>query len=262
MQLVTLITDWGSKDFFAGMVKGRLHTFIPECHVVDITHDIKPFSIPDAVFVAKAACGLFPENTIHIIDVNSYESKTESHIVIKNNGHYFICTDNGIPYGIFGETFEEAYMIDVRQDSNFYTFASLDIFSKVAGMIFNKVPLNKIGAPLQELNFSQLRNDTYTKNTLNASVMYTDAYGNAYLNLTYERFEEMRNSRRFSVRLTFSKNIGVHKISTSYDDVPPDGHALLTVSATGLMQIAINRGSAEKLLGLRVDEVVTFEFED
>ena len=73
MQIVTLTTDWGYGDYYMGVVKGRLYSTIADVQVVDITHNIRKYDNLSAAFVVKNACFEFPEGTIHIIDVNSYE---------------------------------------------------------------------------------------------------------------------------------------------------------------------------------------------
>ena len=262
MQLITLTTDWGTKDFFAGMVKGKLYSDIPQCRVVDISHGIEPQNTIEAIIVAKNACPSFPEGTIHIIDVNSFESDKYSHVIIKCRGHYYICTDNGIPFGLFEDDFEEVYRISIYQDSNFYTFAALDLYAKVAVLIANGTPLEEIGEPLETLYRSPLMKATNTAHTLSACVTYIDSYGNAYLNIEYNEFTKIQNDRKFTVLVkSISRYKEINTISQSYADVE-EGRCLVTVSGTGLMQLAVNRASAAKLLGLKMDDKIVFEFKN
>jgi hypothetical protein len=81
--IVTLTTDWGDRDFFAGKVKGKLYSYIPGVRVVDITHNIEPFQFMKAIFVVKNACLDFPKGTIHIIDINSSETAQMPFVVVE-----------------------------------------------------------------------------------------------------------------------------------------------------------------------------------
>ena len=71
MAIITLTTDFGIKDHFAGAVKGALLSEISDAKVVDISHDISPFSILEAAYVIQNAFSSFPVGSIHIIGVDS-----------------------------------------------------------------------------------------------------------------------------------------------------------------------------------------------
>ena len=262
MQLVTLTTDWGYSDFFAGMVKGRLYSLIPEVQVVDITHGIEAFNRNKAAFVIRNACMGFPKGTIHIIDVDSYETKSNPYVVIKYNEQFFICSDNGIPSAVFYGEDIEIYQISIFQDSNFYTFPSYNLFCLVAEQIAANKPLDEIGYQRTELaQYTKLQNSTYA-DKVEVLVSYIDSYGNAYLNLKYDEFEKLRNKRDIYVRLDGTPKRPL-KVSMSYLDSVDSGEGgmALTVSATGFMEIALLHNSAERLLNLRVGKKVIIFFQ-
>ena len=97
MAIITLTTDFGTKDHhFTGAVKGALLSEIPDAKVVDVSHNISPFSILEAAFVIQNAFSSFPVGSIHIIGVDSELSAENKHIAIQLNDHYFICANNGI----------------------------------------------------------------------------------------------------------------------------------------------------------------------
>ena len=83
MQLITLTTDWGHKDWYCGKIKGLLYSMVRDAEVVDISHDIPKFDLRSAALVVKNACLNYPENTIHIIDINTYETQKKAFVVIK-----------------------------------------------------------------------------------------------------------------------------------------------------------------------------------
>ena len=96
MAIVTLTSDWGTRDYYAAAVKGTLLSMMPDVTIVDITHQINPFNISQAGFTLKHCYKNFPVGTIHIIAVETIESLDSPHVVVKAGGHYFISTDNGI----------------------------------------------------------------------------------------------------------------------------------------------------------------------
>jgi len=71
MHIITLTSDWKEYDFYVASLKGKLLSICPEATLVDITHSIKPFNTAEAAFVLKNSYPHFPDNTIHIIAVNS-----------------------------------------------------------------------------------------------------------------------------------------------------------------------------------------------
>lgn len=260
--IVTLTTDWGSRDFFAGKVKGLLLKTIPNVRIVDITHDLKPFSVTSAIFVVRNCFRDFPMGTIHIIDVDSSETVRSPFVLVKYEGQFFICTDNGLPHIIFGDQYEKAVVINEYHDSSYYTFAAYSLFCKVARKLVGGTPLEEIGSPIEGFVPMNLGQPYITRDSIYASVCYIDDYGNAYLNVTVDEFEKARDNRPFELRVHFEQVI--KQLSTGYVEKAPNNQSrlLLTVSATGCLQLAIYQGSAEKLFGLQLNEGLTIKFLD
>ncbi|MDR0970793.1 MAG: SAM-dependent chlorinase/fluorinase [Bacteroidales bacterium] len=260
MQLITLTSDWGYADQYVGMVKAKLYSLIEDAMVIDITHDVDKYNISQGAFIVRNACLNFPPKTIHIIDINCTESEKNKyqHVVIKYKEQYFICTDNGICGLIFKNVLSEVECVgitNVPQDSSYFTFSALDLFCRVAQYISQGVDIYEMGFRMESL--IKLNEFSFTKSGdyLNCSVFYVDSYGNAFLNITIEEFEEVLKGRNFELKRSETK---ITKISKSYDEVP-EGMPLITVASGGEIQIAINRASASDLLGLQKGSQVTFE---
>ncbi|RLD84859.1 MAG: hypothetical protein DRJ07_04410, partial [Bacteroidetes bacterium] len=96
MPIITLTTDFGTKDHFVGAVKGAIYSELQDVKIVDITHQISPFSINEAAYILKNAYQNYPEGTIHIIGVDSEISIENKPIAIQLEKQFFICCDNGI----------------------------------------------------------------------------------------------------------------------------------------------------------------------
>ena len=255
-QIVTLTTDWGTKDFFSGMVKSKLLNAIPGVQIIDITHDVEQYSLLAGSFVVKNACLNFPAGTIHIIDINAVETQKASFIVVQYNDQYYICTDDGLPSVVFGNNYQSITQITLPQNGESYSFASYNIFCEVAALISKGTPLSEIGTPLESLNqvtqFAVIAGGDY----FDAHVIYTDSYGNAYLDLTYNQFDQMRNGRKFTAE---AHGFKIHALSDSYN-ASQSLSAVLLPSATGHLEIAICNASAVQLLALRIGDSVRFEF--
>lgn len=259
MAIITLTSDWGLSDYYVPAVKGAIFSVLPDVNVVDITHNIEPFDVRSAAFIVKNCYKNFPKGTIHILAIDTEESISNPHVVVKANDHYFVGTDNSIFSLIIDQDPYEAVIIDVTQDSDFFTFSTRDRFVKVAIMLYNNVPLSEIGTPYtlkERIEFKP----TYDSKSIHGLVNYIDSYENLVTNINKPLFEKIRNGRNFTIKLCS----GIYKINTirkSYQEVPePDILALF--GTHGFLEIALNHGKAASLLGIERDSSVDIYFED
>ncbi len=259
--IVTLTTDWGSRGFFAGMVKGALCSMIPGVRIVDIDHNIEPFNKISATFVVRHACTGFPAGTVHIIDVDSNLTPDTPFVAIRSRGQYYICCDNGIPVAALDDTIEEAVELSVEH-GGIYNFAAYNIFSQAAAAILEGASLAELGPHRQQM--TQLIQSRYVKigDSYRIFVHYIDTYGNIYLGMTYQEFEQLRQGRPFVLQV---RDKYMSEITGSYlppaGDTDPRRRLRLTVSSTGLLELAYSEGSFHQLVsGLKAGESVMLTF--
>jgi hypothetical protein len=253
--IVTLTTDWGDAGFFAGMVKGLLYSHIEDVQVVDITHSMEAYNVMTATFVVRQACMGFPAGTIHIIDV----ATRQPYLCVKARGQYFLCCDNGLPSMAFGNDIEDARLLQINNNS-ILNFAAYSLFARVAVLLARGASMNDLGEPAQ-LAPRTMQNYIMQGDNYRIYVHYIDHYGNAYLGMSYKEFEEIRQGRSFVLSLrdleVTELTIGYYSQHTSTD---PRHRLHLTVSATGMLELAIKEGSLAQLVGLRVSESVLLRF--
>ena len=258
--IVTLTTDWGTQGFFAGMAKGALMSLIPEVQVVDVTHGVEPFNVKAATFVVKHACTGFPPGTIHIIDVASNHTEEHPFVVVKARGQYYICCDNGLPAMAFGSEIEETVRIPV-QENGVYNFAAYTLFARVAAKIAAGASLSEIGprheALLQRPYVGWMpQGDGYR-----IYILFIDNYGNAYLGMSYKEFVELRQGRQFTMTV---RDQEVTEVLASYyqqhAQSDPRRKLRLTVSATGMLELAVKESSFTQLMGLKANDSVLLRF--
>ena len=258
--IITLTTDWGTRDFFCGMVKGRLFSRIEGVRVVDITHDIPRGDLTRASFIIRSGCMGFPPGTVHMIDVGS----EWPYVVIRFHEQYFICSDNGLPHSVFGNDFSDAVKLEVSlDDGHFFTFPGYSLFCQVAQELCGGTPLSALGPPVSALNPMRAMGYMEMSDSLVVYVNYIDLYGNADLSIRYDQFEQVRRGRAFRLPV---REYEVRRLSHTYSDITPDPAnkqgVLLTVSASGYLQIALPNKSVQQLVGLRVLEQFRFKFLD
>lgn len=259
--IVTLTTDWGTQGFFAGMVKGALMNMIEGVQVVDITHGIEPFNVRAATFVVKHGCKGFPEGTVHIVDVASTQTAEHPFVAVKARGQYYICSDNGLPAMALGDEIEDVSRIPV-QENGVYNFAAYSLFARVAALLAKGAGMRDIGPRHDNL----LRRPyagwmPQPDGSVRIYIDYVDSYGNAYLGMTYSEFEEMRQGRPFVLKVREQE---VDELMASYHQQhtynDPRRKLRLTVSATGVLELAVKESSFTQLLGLKATDSVLLKF--
>ena len=139
MPLITLTTDFGTKDHFVGAVKGAIYSSISDAKIVDISHRISPFNITETAYILKNAYKNFPPGTIHIVGVDSELSDDNKHIAMLLNGHYFVCPDNGL-ISLIASEINPSKIVEINIHDRLETsFSVLDVFVQVAALFRSTV---------------------------------------------------------------------------------------------------------------------------
>lgn len=254
--IVTLTTDWGDAGFFGGKLKGLLCNLVDDVRIVDITHRLEPYNVLTATFVVREGCLSFPPGTVHIIDV----ATQQPFLCIKAYGQYYLCCDNGIPSMVFGDAIEECVSLAV-QEGGVYNFAAYSVFAPAAARLLQGAAPRDLGVPHPQLAPRSMPRFMQQGDYYRIYVHYIDNYGNAYLSMTYREFEELRQGRPFALTV---RDQEVTEIMTGYYQqhatADPRRRLRLTVSATGLLELAVKESSLAQLVGLRVNESVLLRF--
>jgi len=260
MAIITLTTDWSTKDYYLAALKGAILNQIPDVNIVDISHDIMPFDLNEASYILRNSWENFPEGTVHFIGISSEASPDHPHLLIKEKGQYFIGADNGIFCLLFDETPEEIYELDVIQTSDKFTFSTKDVFINVAKHVINGKNLDILGEKITELNKRTAFKPVVDANVIKGKIIYIDHYQNVVTNISEELFRDACHKKKFEI-LVSAGQYRISKINTSYSDVG-EGELVALFGSDNLLEIAQNRGRAAGLLGLALDDVVRIEIEE
>ena len=275
MAIITLTTDFGEKDHFAGATKGAIYSELPNVKIVDISHSVSPFSIPEAAYIIQNAYKSFPKGTIHIIGIDSELNPENKHIAIKLDDHFFICANNGIMSMICSEIAHEKIVEINIHDKIQTSFPVLDVFVKVACHIARGGTLEVIGKTIESIkpikNIVPYVNDDKTQ--IIGSIIYIDNYGNVVTNIKRSFFETIQKGRSFVIS---ARNNKFKKIHDKYSDIVnfeisedkrhDEGRGLVVFNSGGFLEIAIYKsnsttvGSASTLLGLGMMDTISVNF--
>src|ERR1700743_657739 len=107
MAIITLTTDLGDKDIYQAALKGSILKLLPGVNIIDITHSVSAFNIQQAAFILKNSFYYFPEQTVHLIGIDTVYNKDTRYLAVKYRNHYFVGADNGIFSLMFNSDPEE-----------------------------------------------------------------------------------------------------------------------------------------------------------
>lgn len=275
MSIITLTSDFGTKDFSVSAVKGSLYELIKNPKIVDISHSISPYNILETAFILNASYPNFPKDSIHLIGVDSEYSPVRKHLLAKLNEQYFIAADNGV-FSLLASAEEYEIIIEIQHPkSKESCFPMRDVFVDIAAQIIFDEKLENLGSPISEITPPWVSNTPYnaTKNELIGHVVYIDNYGNIITNITKELFTNFGQNRKYEIIASIVK---INKIYPNYSsfinyDIASSpsqkvGKALALFNSLNFLEIALYKsnpnfgGSAASLLGLEVGDSIKVVF--
>lgn len=274
MPIITLTTDFGTKDHFVGAVKGAIFSECENATIVDITHEISPFNITETGYILKNSYKSFPKGTIHVVGVDSELSFDNKHIALELDGHYFVCPDNGLISMIASEI-KPTKIVEINiHDRIESSFPVLDVFVKVACFIARGGNLTVIGKEIFEfkklVEIQPKINEEQTH--IKGSVLYVDNYGNIISNINKKLFTEVGKGRDYKItagKYSFDKIFKrYNEVRTDLNRSPAeyDGNKLAIFNSAEYLEIAIYKsnlktvGGASSLLGLEYRDPIMIEF--
>ena len=259
MNIITLTSDWGNCSHYPGIVKGVILNSCPDAKIIDISHDIPPFDIWKASFIMKNCYKHYPKGTIHIIGINSEYTEESPHICVEHDGHFFIGSDNGIFSLIFDNKPEKVFEINIKNETDVVSFSGRDVFAPAACHILQGKSPEELGKRKELIKQLFHPQPATEDNIIRGIVIFIDTYDNIITNVTQQIFNETGKGRDFNI--AFRKYDEIKKLHKTYNEVP-DGEMLAFFDSSGLLEIAINKGKASSLLGLKINDPIRILFEN
>jgi S-adenosyl-L-methionine hydrolase (adenosine-forming) len=258
--LVTLTTDFGLTDHYVGTMKGVLVTRCPGVRIIDISHEIPPFSIYSGAYTIEQAAPYFPAGTIHVIVIDPGVGTARKPLVLEALHQYFVAPDNGVLSMIIGrDPKAKAYEIENRDmwlSPPSSTFHGRDIFAPVAAALASGVTkVRKIGRRLTKIELlPDLGAREIKPGEWEGKLLSIDRFGNAITNFSIVGFPRLA-SFRFSIR------VGRHRITTfksTFGDAP-DGVCFAYAGSSGYIELAVKQQSAAALLNAFAGDRITLQ---
>ncbi|GIW42495.1 MAG: hypothetical protein KatS3mg076_3072 [Candidatus Binatia bacterium] len=249
MTLVTLLTDFGTRDAFVGIMKGVILGICPEAKLVDLTHEIPPQDVLAGALVLRSAVGYFPQGTVHVAVVDPGVGSRRRGLAVRTRKAWLVGPDNGILE-------PAARLLGVREcfvlsDPRYFlprpsrTFHGRDIFAPVAAHLARGVEGRELGKPTKLPRRLRIPTPRRRGRTLSGEILYVDRFGNLFTNVT-ARDLEFFSGKKLSVSISSGRSI---PMKATYSDVRP-GAPVALVNSWGHLEIAVRNGNAARELGL------------
>src|SRR5438128_11745138 len=180
--IITLLTDFGSQDYFAAAMKGVILSINPAAQIVDITHEIARQDIHAAAFNLLATYKDFPANTIHVAVVDPGVGSIRHAVLIECAEQFFVGPDNGI-FSWVCQREGNYHAIHLANEKFFRhpvsaTFHGRDIFAPVAAALSNAVPPEELGPSIENLiHLDSLRLKILRDGLIESSIIQLDRAG-------------------------------------------------------------------------------------
>ena len=257
---IVLLTDLGLRDAYVGMIKGVIASISPETRLIDLSHQVAPGNIREGAFDLFVSARYFPSGTIFccVVDPGAGSHRRAVALKLESEASYtFVGPDNGLFTGVMvGANVTEAVALEnleyrLSEVSN--TFHGRDIFAPAAAHLSKGVALRDLGPSVRPDTLVQLPWNEPQRQGQGWDVrpIYADQFGNLVTNLSASALQP--DPTKWHVKLG---RTDIGPIRRTFSDVRV-GHPLAYVGSSGLLELAIRDGSAEDLLNLGSDSVIS-----
>lgn len=244
MAVVTLLTDFGTRDYFVGAMKGVILSIDPAAVIVDLTHEIEPQQIRAAAFTLAGCYKNFPAKTVHLAVVDPGVGSSRRAILVETADHFFVAPDNGLLSFIFGG--ESACRVFELTERKYFlpgvgqTFHGRDVFAPVAAHLSKGVPPNAFGGEITDF----VRFETNAPQKISAAemlgeILHIDCFGNLITNFRTAELPE---------KFTLAVGAVVVERHRKFYAEAEAGEIFSIAGSAGLLEISVFGASAAALL--------------
>lgn len=266
-KIITLLTDFGTRDYFVGAMKGAILSISAQSNIIDITHEIAPQDIRSAAFTLAAYYKNFPRGTIHLAVVDPGVGSARRAILLVTQDYFFLAPDNGLLSFIFdkAEGGENAPLparglpprrfrvFELTNEKYFAenvsrTFHGRDVFAPIAAHLSNGVEPEELGAEIEDfVRFEVVKPKQISQSETEAEIIHIDRFGNLVTNL-----KAVDLPAKFVLEIN-QKRIGKHQ---RFYAEAEKGEIFSIIGSEGFVEISAFRDSAEALLKAQVGQKV------
>jgi S-adenosyl-L-methionine hydrolase (adenosine-forming) len=257
---IVFMTDFGTANDAVAICRGVIYGIAPDVRIMDLTHQVTPFSIEEASRFLYGVTPYYPAGTVFLVVVDPGVGTSRKAIAVKSKkGQYFILPDNGLITPVVDrdglaearEITNQHWMIEAPLSS---TFHGRDIFSPAAAHLAAGWEFNLVGPPVQQLVRLSVKNAAVSDKGIDGDIIgLDDPYGSLITNIPGESLKNLGYSVGDKVLVQINKKMIALPYAKTFMDVAV-GESLLYVDSRGRVGIAVNQGSYSKKFNIMPPE--------
>jgi S-adenosylmethionine hydrolase len=248
--VVALLTDFGSRDHYAGTMKGVVLGICPDVTLVDISHDVAAHDVLGGALELAAAYRYFPAGTIFLVVVDPGVGSTRRGIAAESGEFRFVAPDNGVLTAVFDEhapkRVVELTERKYARPTVSRTFEGRDRFAPAAAWLAKGIDLAAFGRSAGAIQRLEIPRPVHDDGIIDGEVLRVDRFGNLITNIDRRTFEGLAGA-------ALDIRIGEHAVSrvvSTYTDASA-GEVCALFGSTDHLEISANGASAAEALDLR-----------
>jgi S-adenosylmethionine hydrolase len=249
--IITLLTDFGERDWFVASMKGVILSINPQAVIVDLSHHIRSHDVQDGAYVWKSCYRYFPDGTIHVAVVDPGVGTDRRPLIGKSSRYFFLAPDNGL----LTHVLEQEGDVEVREienaqyrlESEGHTFDGRDVFAPAAAWLTKQQPFASYGRRLADVLRFPVTHPHWEQTALVGEVVYVDVFGNLITNVSMHHVKEVREVTKRPNPLI---KVGTHSIDgvvRCYAE-GDQGSPRALINSEGHLEIFCKEASARDLL--------------
>ena len=254
--VVALLSDFGTRDHYAGTMRGVMLGICPDATLVDVTHDIPPHDIHAASLELAAARPYFPGGTVFLVVVDPGVGSSRRGLAADAGAHRFVAPDNGVLTHVFEQT-PPRQVVELTErryarPTISRTFEGRDRFAPAAAWLARGIRLSALGRPLREPVRLDLPPLEVQERSIAGRVVCVDRFGNSVTNVDRGRFERLAAAGGVDIEVG---GCAVGRLVETYADIG-SGEVCALFGSTDHLEFAANAASASERLDLKVGATV------
>jgi S-adenosylmethionine hydrolase len=249
--IITLLTDFGTKDHYVASMKGVILSINPRCTLIDITHHVKPHAIEEGAFILASAYSSFPKGTIHLSVVDPGVGSLRKPVLLVTENYFFVGPDNGLfTFATWDEKVKQAICLTnrrffIRRVST--TFHGRDVFAPVAAHLSLGTLPKVFGREIKSWVKLPIQGPRMEKGVLSGEILHIDVFGNLISNIREGELIYFAKKRPVVVR---AGKVSIRGMKKGYWE-GKRGEVMALIGSGGFLEVSVREGNAGKVLKLK-----------
>jgi S-adenosylmethionine hydrolase len=248
--VIALLSDFGTRDHYAGTMKGVILNICPDATLVDITHEVPAHDVLDGSLQLAGAARYFPAGTIFLAVVDPGVGSVRRGIAAEAGDYRFVAPDNGVLTSVLREWAPKKLveLTDRRyaRPTVSRTFEGRDRFAPAAAWLAKGTQLTALGRPASDYHRLDIPVAAVDESSVAGVVLRIDRFGNVVTNIDRKTFESVAKSGSMEVTAG-TQSIG--RLVATYADIQA-GEICALFGSTDHLELAANSESAADRLQL------------